>query len=633
MKRTYAIFAVVFALLFLSLWFLLRAQNGSGSGVIYRTAEVRRGDATRSFTASGVLQPLTTVDVKSKAGGEVVRLAVEEGDFVRKGDVIAEIDPRDTRAIYDQAVADLSAAESRKRQNELSLEMQKVQSKAAVASSESSLRSAKLRLKNLEERARIQPDLTRASIAQAQANYDTAVQALGQLEKVTVPQTRAQVEGDCDRTKADLDASKANYDRQQQLFEKGYVSQSAVDQAKSSYQAAVASNRNANERLRTLEQDLEIQINTAKARIAQAKASLDQAKVNEADIGMSERDLEDAREAVYQAEASLEQAKANRKQVDLRAAELDAADAAIIRSRVAMDNAKVQLDSTTVVAPRDGIVIQKYLEEGTIVTPGASAFAEGSPIVQIADVSRMYVEVYVDEADVGMVQVGQTVRVALESNPGMPLNGTVSRINPSAVATGGLTQVKVRVEVETPSADAEGGERPRRGPGGGSGEGRDPSGMRGQGGGGFQMTPEMRERMRSGDFQMTPEMRERMGSMGGRRRGGSGPVKLMPGLNASCEFIISETTDVLVIPANAIQRDGEQTYVEVMVEKDKPVRRDVEVGARGDTMIEIVEGLEEGEIVVTSKIDRKQIEEQDRRMEEAAQQRNPFSGGTRTRGR
>ncbi|MCL6549034.1 MAG: HlyD family efflux transporter periplasmic adaptor subunit, partial [Alicyclobacillus sp.] len=86
-------------------------------------------------------------------------------------------------------------------------------------------------------------------------------------------------------------------------------------------------------------------------------------------------------------------------------AELQAADAAIVRSEVARDNARVQLESTSLVAPRDGVVILKYVEEGTIIPPGTSVFSEGTSIVQIADVTKMYVEVFVDEADVGQVSV------------------------------------------------------------------------------------------------------------------------------------------------------------------------------------------------------------------------------------
>jgi HlyD family secretion protein len=556
LKKTTAILLVVFIGIFAAWWYFVKRGAGSEAEVIYRTEKVRKGDATLSFMASGVLQPLTIVDVKSKAGGVVTKLAVDEGSIVRQGDLVAVIDPRDTRANYEQASADLNSAMARQDQSRQELAMQLVQSGSAVANAQAALNSARLRLATLEDKARIQPQITENEIRQAQANYDLATQTLAQLQKVTIPQARIQAKGDFDRTKADLDAARANNERYVSLLQKGYVSQAAADQARSAYESAVAAHSNAAERQRRLEDDLRLQEQNALSRVKQARASLDQAKANTIAIGVSARDLKEAAESVVQAEAALRQAIANKRQVAVREADIRAAQAAVVRSRVSRDNAKVQLDSTTVVAPRDGVIVKKFLEEGTIIPPGTSVFSQGPSIVQIADTSKMYVEVLVDEADIAKVKIRQTVRVRLESNPRTPINGFVSRINPSADTTNGVTQVKVRVEVHE-----------------------------------------------------------------------TGKVKLMPGLNASCEFIEHERKDVLVVPSQAVKRENEKTYVEVMVAPNKPVRRDVKLGVAGNSSIEVLDGLKDGEEVVTSKIDMKQIEEQQRKMEEASQQRNPFSGG------
>lgn len=610
MKRTIIIFGSVLGLLAVSVWYLLGAKGGGETDIIYRTAKVTRGDVIRSFTATGVLQPLTTVDVKSKAGGEVVRLAVEEGDYVRKGDLIAEIDPRDTRALYEQAAADLDAAMARKKQSELSVTMQRASSQAAVTQAEAALESARLRLRTLEDRARVQPTLTSANIQQAQANHDQAVQALDQLKNVTIPQTRAQVETEYERARVAVEVARADFERQRNLLEKGYISQQAYDQARTALESAEAAFRTAAERRRTLDADLQIQLKTAEARVSQTKAALEQAKANQIEVQVTQRDLQDARLAVKQAEASLAQARANLRQIDLRIAELQAANAAIVRSEVARDNARVQLESTSLLAPRDGVVILKYVEEGTIIPPGTSVFSEGTSIVQIADVTKMYVQVFVDEADVGQVSVGQLVRVSLESAPGQPLEGRVSRINPAATTANGLTQVAVRVEINYPVPPPNGTPQSRNADGEPMGRQR-PSG----------------ETTRQGGERAAPNQSENSQSPEQGRRGRrGGNIRLMPGLNASCEFIISEKKDVLMVPTNAIQREEEQTFVEVM-KNGKPERRSVKVGMTGDTTVEIVEGLQESEEVVTSKIDRREIEEQQRRMEQAAQQRNPFSGG------
>ena len=555
MKRTFTIFAVVFSLLFLSWWFFLKGSGDGVEDVTYRTAEVERGDIVQSFSATGVLQPLTVVDVKSKAGGEVVQLAVEEGTLLKRGDLVARIDPRDTQAIFEQAVADLTSTQARKNQIGFQLQMQISNSDTDVKNAESQLRAAKIQLLTLEARAKAQPDLTQSAISQAQAGYEVSTRDLDLLRQVTIPETRAQVRGELDSAKAQLDAALANRDRNKNLLAKGYVSVQAAEAAESSYQAALAAHRNAQERQRSLENNLQAQLSQAEARQRQAMASLQSARTNSIEVGATARELQQAREDIKQAEAAVVRAKANRRQVDVARNELRAADAAIIRSRVERDNAKVQLDSTTVVSPRDGVVILKYLEEGTIIPPGTSVFSEGTSIVQIADVSKMYVEVQVDEADIAAVKTGQHVNVRLESDPRSPLQGTVSRVNPGAVTANGTTQIKVRVELES-----------------------------------------------------------------------NGKVKLMPGLNASCEFIQREKKDVLMIPAQAVKREEGKTMVEIMPQPNKPSMKEIQVGTTGNGMMEVLSGLSEGDVIVTSKIDNRQIEEQQRRMEEAAQQRNPMSG-------
>jgi multidrug efflux pump subunit AcrA (membrane-fusion protein) len=75
-----------------------------------------------------------------------------------------------------------------------------------------------------------------------------------------------------------------------------------------------------------------------------------------------------------------------------------------------------------------------------------------------------------------------------------------------------------------------------------------------------------------------------------------------------------------------VKREGDKSMIEVMTEPNKPVMKEVEVGTQGNGMLEVVSGLSEGDVIVTSKIDRAQIEEQQRRMEEAAQERSPMSG-------
>ena len=60
--------------------------------------------------ATGVVEPINVVEVKAKSSGQIVAMPVETGAFLKPGDLIVQLDTRDTRNSYAQAKADLDAA-------------------------------------------------------------------------------------------------------------------------------------------------------------------------------------------------------------------------------------------------------------------------------------------------------------------------------------------------------------------------------------------------------------------------------------------------------------------------------------------------------------------------------------------
>ena len=84
----------------------------------YGTAAVERASISVSVGSSGAVEPLATVEVKSKASGEVLELLVETGDHVEQGALMVRIDPRTVRNRFAQAEASLKAALSRRQISE-----------------------------------------------------------------------------------------------------------------------------------------------------------------------------------------------------------------------------------------------------------------------------------------------------------------------------------------------------------------------------------------------------------------------------------------------------------------------------------------------------------------------------------
>jgi len=74
---------------------------------------VARRDISLTVEATGTVEPIDLVEVKSKAGGQIVRMPVDVGSMVRQGDLLAQIDPRDVQNSYSQALAALRAAQAK----------------------------------------------------------------------------------------------------------------------------------------------------------------------------------------------------------------------------------------------------------------------------------------------------------------------------------------------------------------------------------------------------------------------------------------------------------------------------------------------------------------------------------------
>jgi HlyD family secretion protein len=87
-------------------------KNGEAAptGQVQRVVKVERGDLNLSVSANGVVQPINKVEIRSKAGGQILQLNFEEGSYVRKGDLLVALDTTQTKNDYDQAKADLATA-------------------------------------------------------------------------------------------------------------------------------------------------------------------------------------------------------------------------------------------------------------------------------------------------------------------------------------------------------------------------------------------------------------------------------------------------------------------------------------------------------------------------------------------
>jgi len=79
---------------------------------MYETADVEKRNIVVSATATGTIEPVFTVEVKSKASGEIIEMHAETGDDVKPHQLLARVDPREARTALSQADADLQVAKA-----------------------------------------------------------------------------------------------------------------------------------------------------------------------------------------------------------------------------------------------------------------------------------------------------------------------------------------------------------------------------------------------------------------------------------------------------------------------------------------------------------------------------------------
>ncbi len=122
----------------------------------YRTAIVDKGNVTQTVTATGTLSAVITVKVGSVVSGIVAALHADFNKQVKKGEVLAELDPTPFQARVDQSQATLQKARVEVRNSEIGLRRQKALGEQGLT--------------------------PQADLDQAQANYDSAVASVGQAQ-------------------------------------------------------------------------------------------------------------------------------------------------------------------------------------------------------------------------------------------------------------------------------------------------------------------------------------------------------------------------------------------------------------------------------------------------------------------
>lgn len=203
-KKKWIIGGIVVLVLVLCVVGVVMATSGGTKIDPSKIAVVERGDLAKSVVATGKIEPITKVEIKSKASGIVKKLYVEYGDHVKAGQVLAELDKEEIEAEVRSQKAQLESAESNLHAAEADYQRSKVDAlgvdvptlKRAYDRARSMAKDGVVSQSQLDDAqrayelavnkqsvAQAQVTVNKAKVAQAHADVQKAQATLAQLEE------------------------------------------------------------------------------------------------------------------------------------------------------------------------------------------------------------------------------------------------------------------------------------------------------------------------------------------------------------------------------------------------------------------------------------------------------------------
>jgi membrane fusion protein, multidrug efflux system len=360
------------------------------------------------------------IPISAKVSGHIVKLYVDSNQQVNKGDLLAEIDPRDYQAKVDQAQAALNAGKARLKEARSGIDLARANTRANVQQASATVQQARTGV----SASRASAAAERSRVTQAGATIETA--------RANLEQARAQVNA----AQAELVRAKADVTRYQQLYTKDEISHQRLDQAIATAKTAEAQVQAAQNKVAATESQVnEMQSSqttaTETARRAQSQVGSAQAQVNEA-LGR------------------LAQANTGQQQVAVNQAQAETAGASMEQLQAALDQAELDLSYTKIYAPDSGRVANKAVEQGALVQAN-------QPLLAIVP-GDVWVTANFKENQIGRMQPGQPVEISVDAYPDKTFKGHIDSIQPGTGArfsllppenaTGNYVKVVQRVPVK-----------------------------------------------------------------------------------------------------------------------------------------------------------------------------------------
>jgi HlyD family secretion protein len=488
-----------------------RLQASVATSATTTTATVSQGNLMIAVSGSGSVAAARTVALPFQQDGTVTSVAVQVGDQVKAGQMLAQLDAGDLQLQLQQAQANLKAQQAKLAQlkggsampqdlasAQAQLDSAKAQleqtrtgtaTKPDVQSAQAQLAAAVAKLAALKnpsqadlsaaqskvDQANTSLQSTRNSASQSKTNAQLALQ--NAVDSLTQAQSKfataqknwqhVQDEGTDPTNPSTTDAAgkkkpnKLNDAQRQQYYDAFVQAQTALDSAQnavtqaqlaydSARQKEVTDVQQAEAAVNDTQQQLDTLNNPNASDLTQAQAAVTQAQANLTKLtqGGTATDITKAQAAVTQAQANLDKLTAPGTAPDIAAAE-----ASVLQAQADVDTAQRNLGEATLKAPFDGVVSAVTIQPGSpnnssSTSSTSSTGSSSAAAITIVDRSKLHVDVNLSETDAARVQVGQPVTLSFDALPNVTIKGTVATVAPAATVQQNVVTYPVQVEFD-----------------------------------------------------------------------------------------------------------------------------------------------------------------------------------------
>jgi HlyD family secretion protein len=528
---------------------------------------VRRGDITIDITGAGNLALTKTEDLAFEIAGYVQEVSVKEGEAVKEGQIVAQLDTSE----WEKQLKTLQKTLDSSQRNLTSAQSNVTKAQRNVTTAEDKVTKARRNLAAVESsvaKAESQVATREFALRQSQLDLETAKYNLGQISEVKTAQDMVDsAENALEHAQASFKLAKLQGAADEDMPREITYLSAALEKAQGKLQDILRGKN------LSISSTVAIQIAQSQLRVEQNQKSLNDAQIaiEEAKTAVADArfDVEDAKLAVDSALSDVEDVKSavNNAMLDQKNAEQNTRDA-----QVDLDEAKNL--SPLVKAPFDGFITKVNVSGGDEVQKGTIA-------MQLADPAKFTADIVVGESDITKVKEGGAATVQVDPIAGLTLPATVTHISPTGTIQSGVVNFKVTVEMENlprslPPVPAQPAAT------------RDPS-------------PAVPAPVPDQTPRRFPFGRANQSTTGQPGAALAAPVsrysQIRAGMSVTVSIAVSESRDVVLVPNQAIIYSGRTTQVRVMKDGVEETRT-IKTGINNWQYTEVTEGLSEGEQVI-----------------------------------